>query len=118
MRNSKPTSTLLLLGVAGILTGIAFKLNHLMGAETVFNLGALVLMIGLLSTMLFAMVFHFLDTGLQGAPFAIVEAHNYEFETSALYFFIFLVLAIAGSGSLSLSSIYRNRFPQLIQGWV
>ena len=74
--------------------------------------------IGLLSTMLFAMVFHFLDTGLQGAPFAIVEAHNYEFETSALYFFIFLVLAIAGSGSLSLSSIYRNRFPQLIQGWV
>ena len=74
--------------------------------------------IGLLSTMLFAMVFHFLDTGLQGAPFAIVEAHNYEFETSALYFFIFLVLAIAGSGSLSLSSIYRNRFPQIIQGWV
>ena len=74
--------------------------------------------IGLLSTMLFAMVFHFLDTGLQGAPFAIVEAHNYEFETSALYFFIFLVLAIAGPGSLSLSSIYRNRFPQIIQGWV
>ena len=74
--------------------------------------------IGLLSTMLFAMVFHFLDTGLQGAPFAIVEAHNYEFETSALYFFIFLVVAIAGSGYLSLSSIYRNRFPQIIQGWV
>ena len=50
MRNSKPTSTLLLLGVAGILAGIAFKLNHLMGAETVFNLGALVLVVGLLST--------------------------------------------------------------------
>ena len=74
--------------------------------------------IGLLSTMLFAMTFHLLDTGLQGAPFAVVEAHNYEFETSALYLCIFLVLAIAGPGSLSLSRIYRERFPQPLQGWV
>ena len=74
--------------------------------------------IGLLSTMLFAMTFHLLDTGLQGAPFAVVEAHNYEFETSALYLCIFLVLAIVGPGSLSLSRIYRERFPQPLQGWV
>ena len=46
---SRPTSTLLLLGVAGILTGVAFKLNHLMGAETVFNIGAVMLVVGLLS---------------------------------------------------------------------
>ena len=44
----RPTSTLLLLGVAGILTGVAFKLNHLMGAETVFNIGAVILVVGLL----------------------------------------------------------------------
>ena len=75
-------------------------------------------MIGLLSTMLFAMAFHFQDTGLQGAPFAVVEAHNYEFEPSALYLFIFIVLAIAGSGSLSLSRLYRDRFPQLLRAWV
>ena len=74
--------------------------------------------IGLLSTMLFAMTFHLLDTGLQGAPFAIVDAHNYEFEASALYLFIFLVLAISGPGSLSLSSVYRERFPQVLKAWV
>ena len=49
MRISRPTSTLLLLGVASILTGVAFKLNHLMGAETVFNIGAVMLVVGLLS---------------------------------------------------------------------
>ena len=49
MRISRPTSTLLLLGVAGILTGVAFKLNHLMGAETVFNIGSVMLVGGLLS---------------------------------------------------------------------
>ena len=68
--------------------------------------------------MIFAMVFHFLDTGLQGAPFAVVEAHNYEFETSALYFFIYLVITIAGSGALSLSSLYRERLPEPIRAWV
>ena len=74
--------------------------------------------IGLLSTMLFAMTFHLLDTGLQGAPFAIVDAHNYEFEASALYLFIFLVLVISGPGSFSLSSVYRDRFPQVLKVWV
>jgi hypothetical protein len=49
MTFSRPTSTLLLLGVAGILTGVVFKLNHLMGAETVFNIGAVGLMASLLS---------------------------------------------------------------------
>lgn len=49
MRISRPTSTLLLLGVAGILTGVSLKLNHLIGAETVFNIGAVILVVGLLS---------------------------------------------------------------------
>ena len=74
--------------------------------------------IGLLSTMVFAMTFHLLDTGLQGAPFAVVEAHNYEYETSALYLFIFVVLAIAGSGSLGVSRLYKDRFPEALKAWV
>ena len=37
MHLSKPTLTLLLLGTSGILVGYTFKLNHLMGAEQVFN---------------------------------------------------------------------------------
>ena len=84
----------------------------------IFGIATRPAVIGLLSTMIFAMVFHFLDTGLQGAPFAVVDAHNYEFETSALYFFIYLVITIAGAGALSFSSFYRDRFPQSIKAWV
>lgn len=49
MRPSKPTLTLMILGLVGILLGTAFKLNHLMGAERLFNAGILALVIGLLS---------------------------------------------------------------------
>ena len=67
--------------------------------------------------MLFALVFHGLDTGLQGAPLAVVEAHNYEFETSALYFVIFVVLGILGSGNFALSSVYKNKLPAWARIW-
>ena len=48
MHLSKLTLTLLLLGLLGILVGWTFKLNHLMGAEQVFNAGTLALVAGLL----------------------------------------------------------------------
>ena len=37
-----------LVGLSLVVTGVTFKLNHLMGAETVFNAGAVVLVLGLL----------------------------------------------------------------------
>ena len=37
-----------LVGLALVVTGTTFKLNQLMGAETVFNAGAVVLVLGLL----------------------------------------------------------------------
>ena len=40
---------LTLIGLALIVAGIAFKLNHLMGADQVFNAGAVVLIVGLVS---------------------------------------------------------------------
>ena len=43
MHLSKLALTLLLLGLSGILVGWTFKLNHLMGAEQVFNAGTLAL---------------------------------------------------------------------------
>lgn len=72
---------------------------------------------GLAFTMLFALVFHGLDTGLQGAPLAVVEAHNYEFETSALYFVNFVVLGILGSGNFALSSVFKNNLPVWAKAW-
>jgi hypothetical protein len=38
---------LTLIGLALVVAGVAFKLNHLMGAEQLFNAGAVVLVIGL-----------------------------------------------------------------------
>ncbi|WP_320675219.1 DoxX family protein [Prochlorococcus sp. MIT 1341] len=57
--------------------------------------------LGLLSTMLFAIPFHLLDTGLEGFPLAVVEGHNYAFELSAVYAAIFFYFLCAGPGRLS-----------------
>ena len=73
--------------------------------------------LGLASTMVFALAFHGLDTGLQGAPLGIVEAHNYEYETSALYLAIFAVLTLWGSGSFSISSLFKSFLPEKMQPW-
>ena len=37
---------ILLLGLAGVLLGVTFKLNHLMGAHTLFNVGVVVTVVG------------------------------------------------------------------------
>ncbi len=57
--------------------------------------------LGLLSTMVFALYFHFSDTGLEGFPLAVVEGHNYAFELSAIYAAISLYFVFAGPGRLS-----------------
>ena len=57
--------------------------------------------LGLLSTMLFAIYFHLIDTGLEGFPFAVVEGHNYVFELSAIYACISLYFLCSGPGRLS-----------------
>ncbi len=57
--------------------------------------------LGLLSTMVFAVYFHLVDTGLEGFPFAVVENHNYIFELSAIYAAISFYFVCAGPGRLS-----------------
>ena len=46
MRPTPRTLATLLLGLAGILLGVTFKLNHLMGAHTLFNAGVVVTVVG------------------------------------------------------------------------
>ena len=70
----------------GLATGIFARLSSL----------------GLLSTMVFALYFHMIDTGLEGFPFAVVENHNYIFELSAIYAAISFYFLCAGPGRLSL----------------
>ena len=47
MKPTKLTLVLILLGLMGLLAGMGFKLNHLMGAEELFNAGLVVLVVGL-----------------------------------------------------------------------
>tara|TARA_Y100001970_G_C14256021_1_gene875449 strand:- start:4027 stop:4584 length:558 start_codon:yes stop_codon:yes gene_type:complete len=70
----------------GLATGIFARLSSL----------------GLFSTMAFAVYFHFLDTGLEGFPLAVVEAHNYAYELSFIYAAISLYFLCAGPGRLAL----------------
>ncbi len=65
------------------------------------GLFARVASLGLFSTMAFAVYFHLLDTGLEGFPLAVVEAHNYTFELSAIYAAIFFYFICAGPGRLA-----------------
>ena len=58
--------------------------------------------LGILGTMVFACYFHFIDTGLEGFPFAVVEGHNYAFELSAIYAAISFYFLCAGPGRLAL----------------
>ena len=48
MKPSTTSDIILLGGLALALLGVTFKLNHLMGAEPVFNAGALGVVLGLL----------------------------------------------------------------------
>lgn len=46
MRPTPRTLAILLSGLAGILLGVTFKLNHLMGAHTLFNVGVVLTTLG------------------------------------------------------------------------
>ena len=46
MRPTPRTLAILLLGLAGVLLGVTFKLNHLMGAHTLFNVGVVMTVVG------------------------------------------------------------------------
>ena len=75
-------------------------------------------LLGLSSTMLLALLFHFSDTGLQGLPFGIVEAHNYEYEASLLYLLVYLILLASGPGKYSLINMVRNKISDPIFRWI
>lgn len=58
--------------------------------------------LGLLGTMGAAIIFHLGKTGLEGFPLAVVPAHQYGFETAAVYAALYAYLALAGPGKYSI----------------
>lgn len=48
MRRKKSALRLIIIGLIGMVVGVTFKLNHFMGAERIFNVGAFALVVGLI----------------------------------------------------------------------
>jgi len=72
--------------------------------------GAVLLAIGFLSrpvalsmmaTMVVAVIFHLLNTGLEGFPLAVVTQHSYNYELAAMYVGVLAYFSAAGAGAYS-----------------
>merc|ERR1711935_1258930 len=73
-------------------------------------IGAVLLTVGVVSrpvafsmmcTMIVAVVFHLLNTGVEGFPLAVVSQHSYNFELAAMYVCVLAYFSVAGAGAYS-----------------
>lgn len=55
----------------------------------------------MLATMATAVIFHLLNTGPEGFPFAVIPAHSYNFELAAMYVIVLGYFSAAGAGAYS-----------------
>ena len=76
-------------GAAGLTLGLFTRLSSL----------------SLLGTMSLAVLFHINQTGLEGFPLAVVEKHQYAYETAALYCLLYFYFLVNGGGALSIDSL-------------
>jgi len=72
--------------------------------------GAGLLSVGILSrpvafsmmcTMVVAVVFHLLNSGVEGFPLAVVKAHSYNYELAAMYVIVLAYFSANGAGAFS-----------------
>merc|ERR1711935_651143 len=72
--------------------------------------GAGLLSVGILSrpvafsmmcTMVVAVVFHLLNSGVEGFPLAVRSQHSYNFELAAMYVCVLAYFSVAGAGAYS-----------------
>ncbi len=55
----------------------------------------------MLATMAVAVVFHLLNTGPEGFPFAVVKQHSYNYELAAMYVLVLGFFTVNGAGPWS-----------------
>jgi len=58
--------------------------------------------LSMMATMLAAVVFHFLNTGLEGFPLAVVSQHSYNYELAAMYVAVLAYFGVSGAGAYSI----------------
>jgi len=58
--------------------------------------------LSMMATMMAAVVFHLLNTGLEGFPLAVIPAHSYNFELAAMYVLVLAYFGVNGAGAYSI----------------
>merc|ERR1719251_569426 len=58
--------------------------------------------LSMMATMVTAVTFHLLNTGVEGFPFGVPAAHSYNFELAAMYVGVLAYFSCAGAGAYSI----------------
>merc|ERR1712194_607989 len=74
--------------------------------------------LSMMATMVTAVVFHLLNTGVQGFPLGVPADHSYNFELAAMYVAVLAYFSAAGAGAYSIDEkvfggelkLYENLF--------
>ena len=61
--------------------------------------------LSMMATMVVAVVFHLLNTGIEGFPLAVVSQHSYNFELAAMYVCVLAYFGAAGAGAYSVDEL-------------
>lgn len=57
------------------------------------------------ATMVVAVIFHLLNTGVEGFPLAVVPQHSYNYELAAMYVAVLSYFSVAGAGAYSVDEL-------------
>merc|ERR1712160_156322 len=57
--------------------------------------------LSMMATMITAVTFHLLNTGVQGFPLGVPADHSYNFELAAMYVLVLAYFSVAGAGAYS-----------------
>merc|ERR1711937_5601 len=58
--------------------------------------------LSMMATMVTAVAFHLLNTGMEGFPLGVPAAHSYNFELAAMYVAVLAYFSAAGAGAYSI----------------
>lgn len=75
-------------------------------------------------TMVTAVIFHILNTGVEGFPLAVVPQHSYNYELAAMYVAVLTYFSVSGGGKYSIDeqvfggelNLYKSLYNKVVFG--
>merc|ERR1712232_559372 len=74
--------------------------------------------LSMMATMITAVAFHLLNTGVEGFPLGVPAAHSYNFELAAMYVGVLAYFSCAGAGAYSIDEQILGGELKFYQGLV